>query len=88
MKKIIEIKQISRAFPAQWEIRLLDGRLAYVRYRHGVFTVEESLMPTNDIYLAMEPDGVLKLLLPVKSKNGEIKERMLIRLLALVGYEE
>lgn len=37
------------ACPAQWEGHIEDGRMFYVRYRWGIFSVSISDSPTEDV---------------------------------------
>ena len=45
--KVRWIKQTSSCCPSQWEGKLEDDRMFYVRYRFGVLTVDVSDNPTN-----------------------------------------
>jgi hypothetical protein len=36
---IVELTQTCSAAPSQWDARLKDGRVVYIRYRHGELTV-------------------------------------------------
>ena len=36
---LVELTQTCSAAPSQWEGRLNDGRVVYIRYRHGKLTV-------------------------------------------------
>ena len=51
---LAEINQTSFACPSQWEGKLTDGRMFYIRYRHSVFTFYVSENPTNNLYDAMK----------------------------------
>lgn len=35
--------------PAQWEGKLEDGRMIYIRYRHGYLSIRVSPAPSDDI---------------------------------------
>ena len=37
---IVELTQTCSAAPSQWDARLDDGRVVYIRYRHGELTVQ------------------------------------------------
>ena len=43
------LEQTCWAVPSQWEGRLDDGRMFYVRFRNGHFEVRVSSGPTDDI---------------------------------------
>lgn len=45
--KVRWFKQTSSCCPSQWEGKLKDDRMFYVRYRWGVLTVDVSDNPTN-----------------------------------------
>lgn len=47
--RIIDYNCTSTACPTQYEIKLLDGRMIYLRYRWGVISIRISLEPTLDI---------------------------------------
>lgn len=46
------------ACPSQWQGHLTDGRMFYVRYRHGNLTVGVSAEPTNDVFDAVNGEMV------------------------------
>ena len=37
--RIVELTQTCSAAPSQWDARLDDGRVVYIRYRHGALSV-------------------------------------------------
>jgi len=47
--KIVSIENTCSGFPSQWEGKLEDGRMFYIRYRHGDFTIDISEEPTDNI---------------------------------------
>ena len=51
-RQIIGIKYIKRtsdSCPSQWEVKLMDGRMLYARYRWGVLSIKVSPKKTDDI---------------------------------------
>ena len=44
-----KIKQTCSACPSQWEVKLRDGRMVYVRYRYGGLKMVLSARPTDDV---------------------------------------
>lgn len=54
------------ACPSQWEGSLSDGRMFYIRYRHGTFALRFSQEQTSDVHdaiiapetMLMEPDDI------------------------------
>ena len=51
--KVIEIVQTCSACPAQWEIKLKNGKMIYVRYRWGYLSIRISAEATTDVYKAV-----------------------------------
>ena len=47
--KVKTIEQTCYACPSQWEIKLEDGRMVYVRYRWGYLSARLSPNKTDDI---------------------------------------
>ena len=47
--KPLTLKQTCSACPAQWEGKLPDGRMFYIRYRGGYFSFRISEQPTDDV---------------------------------------
>jgi len=47
--KLVKLKKTCSACPAQWEGKLEDGRMVYVRYRWGYLSVRVSENKTEDI---------------------------------------
>ena len=56
---IVWLKQTCIACPSQWEGKLSDGRMVYIRYRWGHLSIRISEKPTDDIMEAV--DGKLLL---------------------------
>ena len=54
--KTIELKQTCEFCPSQWEAKLKNGKMLYIRYRHGYLTVRTSIKKTNDIFDAVRGD--------------------------------
>jgi len=51
-QQIIGIKYIKKTCecnPSQWEVKLVDGRMLYIRYRWGVLSIKVSPKKTDDI---------------------------------------
>jgi len=48
-RKVKQLEQTSSEYPSQWQGHLEDGRMFYIRYRWGNFTVRVSVAPTNDL---------------------------------------
>lgn len=57
--KVKEIFNTCSACPAQWEGTLEDGRMIYVRYRRGAFTVDISDRKTTDIFDAVNGERII-----------------------------
>jgi hypothetical protein len=53
------IKQIGFAYPSQWEGKLIDDKMFYIRYRHGSLSISISEYATNDINDAVDGKVVL-----------------------------
>jgi len=47
--KLVKLVQTCFACPSQWEGKLDDGRMIYIRYRWGVLSISVSPEPTDDI---------------------------------------
>lgn len=61
-RQIIGIKYIKRtsdSCPSQWEVKLMDGRMVYVRYRWGVLSIKVSPKKTDDIMDAVNGREIL-----------------------------
>ena len=56
--KITELLQTCSACPSQWEAKLEDGRMLYVRYRWGYLSVCRSSYPTDNVYEAVGGEEV------------------------------
>lgn len=52
------VEQTCLACPSQWEGRLTDGRMFYVRYRWGHLSLSVSPGPTTDIFEAVDGEEV------------------------------
>lgn len=46
---VMSIKRTTDLFPRQWEGKLEDGRVFYVRYRYDVLSLQISPSPSDDI---------------------------------------
>lgn len=51
---IIKLEKTCYASPAQWEGKLEDGRMIYIRYRYGNLSISISENATEDIFDAVE----------------------------------
>lgn len=58
--KLKSIIQTCSACPSQWEIKLTDGRMIYVRYRWGVLSMNISPTFTKDIYDAVGGEKIYR----------------------------
>ncbi len=58
---IESIIKTCEAFPAQWEIKLNNGRMVYVRYRSGYLSITISNNPTDDIYEAVRGEEICRI---------------------------
>lgn len=47
--KVISLQKTCSACPAQWEGKLEDGRMIYIRYRWGHLRLDVSLDPSDDV---------------------------------------
>jgi len=48
------IRKTCECYPSQWEVKLMDGRMLYIRYRWGVLSIRVSLKETDDIMDAVD----------------------------------
>ena len=53
------IKKTCECYPSQWEAKLMDGRMLYIRYRWGVLSIRVSLKKTDDIMDAVDGKEIL-----------------------------
>jgi hypothetical protein len=51
---IKSIKQTCSAWPSQWEAKLNDGKMLYIRYRSGYLSVDISDKETDDVMDAVD----------------------------------
>ena len=58
--KIIELTQTCGACPSQWEGKLEDGRMIYIRYRYGGLEVSISYYPTDDVSDAVNGESIFQ----------------------------
>lgn len=56
--KIASLTQTCSACPSQWEGNLEDGRMIYIRYRHGWLSVSVSPKPTTDVSKAVMGESI------------------------------
>lgn len=56
--KVVSLKQTCSACPTQYEGKLDDGRMIYVRYRWGYLSIRVSPAPTNNVMDAVEGEEV------------------------------
>jgi len=54
-----DIRKTSKRNPSQWEVKLMDGRMLYVRYRWGVLSIRVSLKKTDSIMDAVNGKEIL-----------------------------
>jgi len=47
--KVVELERTCPAFPSQWEGKLEDGRMVYIRYRWGWLSIRISNKPTDNV---------------------------------------
>ncbi len=47
--RVTTFKKTCSSSPSQWEAKLKDGRMIYVRYRYGALSARVSREPTDDI---------------------------------------
>ena len=52
--KIAKLIQTCAACPSQWEGHLDDGRMVYIRYRHGTLRANISTIVTDDVSKALD----------------------------------
>lgn len=50
---LVNLIKTCNACPEQYEGQLEDGRMVYIRYRHGYGSIRISDAPTSDIYHAV-----------------------------------
>ena len=58
--KVVSITQTCSACPSQWEGKLEDGRMIYIRYQYGGLTIRVSVLPTDDVGEAVMGDYIFK----------------------------
>jgi len=46
--KVEKIEKTCSGFPSQWEVKLRNGKMIYIRYRWGCLEASISGNPTND----------------------------------------
>lgn len=68
--KIVNLKQTCNACPSQWEGKLDDGRMIYIRYRWGNLTVTISNEETDDIDEAIRGDLIFEKVLDDEGWDG------------------
>lgn len=54
MITVVRAIQTSHACPSQWDVWDADGKYYYLRYRHGVGTVEHKESPESDFFESYE----------------------------------
>ena len=54
------IKRTCECCPSQWEIKLTNGKMVYVRYRWGKLSIRISHGETNDIWNAVAGEVILE----------------------------
>ncbi len=69
-KNIVEFNQTSIAFPSQWEGKLKDGRMFYIRFRYDTLSMELSKEKTNDIYDAIDGELIFCEKMPYHATGG------------------
>ena len=84
MMKIKNIICTCSACPSQWEIKLEDGRMIYVRYRWGALAFDISLEPTDDVYQAINGEQIYHEQIG-DSMDGCLSEEQLIPYLTRAG---
>lgn len=57
--KIVDITQTCGACPAQWEGKLDDGRMIYVRYRWGHLSARVSPKSTDEVMEAVDGRSIV-----------------------------
>jgi hypothetical protein len=82
--KIKEMKQISDFCPSQWEIKLEDGKMIYVRYRYGWLSVCVSKDKTDDIFDAVDGEVIYGEQLGGEY-DGSLEERELLKIFDKIG---
>lgn len=84
---VSNIVQTCSACPSQWEGKLQDGRMFYARYRWGTLTIEVSREPTDDIEIAMIPDGILFYTEKLgDAYDGILEQNKLINIMSSIGF--
>ena len=53
------IRKTCECYPSQWEAKLMDGRMLYIRYRWGVLSIRASLKKTDDIMDAVNGKEII-----------------------------
>jgi len=53
------IKRTCESCPSQWEVKLMDGRMLYIRYRWGILSIRASLKKTDDIMDAVNGKEII-----------------------------
>ena len=55
---VTELKKTCESCPAQWEGRLVNGRMVYIRYRFGYLSIRISKEQTKNIIDAVKGEEV------------------------------
>jgi len=58
--KIIKLTRTCGGYPSQWEGKLENGKMIYIRYRWGCLDVRVSKQPTKDILDAIKGESIYK----------------------------
>ena len=58
--KIKKITKTCGGYPSQWEGKLENGKMIYIRYRWGLLDVRISKKPTDDILEAVKGKSIYK----------------------------
>lgn len=77
------ITQTCDGCPSQWEIKLTDERMVYVRYRWGQLSIRISEKETDDIYDAVNGKEIYKQVLSY-GLDGFLDEKEMLDHLAKV----
>jgi hypothetical protein len=86
--KLKELKRTCETNPSQWEGKLNDGRMLYIRYRWSILDVRISKKPTNDIFDAVNGENIYYQNINNNDYDGDMTNKeMLLNLKHLFSFD-
>lgn len=83
--RLKNLEQTCTSCPSQWEATLDDGRMLYIRYRFGTFTVKVSPSPTSDSMDAVSGEELVHEVVSSEEYDGELTTSEMLLMLAHFG---